>query len=188
MSGQKCHLIVSWWSLNSQGVSFRRDGSLLDAAGVSRIIGGLRGRCKICDRHISIYITLLNIYSLGSATVSWMIDEANAFCLRSGGINTILQGFHCAKWRSCMRKTTKEQWWAKGRNSKQVFFFTWHWIMGQNVTFACCTGTGASAYRQKYQCLPLFWIRFSRGSSGTVVSFLIFLFDQYTINASWFFI
>lgn len=132
----------SWWSLIPQGASFSRDEwpfpeeeSLLvplilecsrSFADNQRTIGW---RCAPDTKSATITFTFTLHYwifihwALSQWVMSWMIDEANAFCLRSSRIDTICRAFTLQNGEAAPKNT-------KIQNCKSMFFFTWHWIMG----------------------------------------------------------
>lgn len=134
MPGQKCHLIVLMISQSLRGllqerwmVFFRRGkpSSLFssNAAGVLRII---RGQCDCIVQQIQnlrpshLHLHYITEYLFIGRCHSELNDRWSwCFLLKEEQNQYNPQGFHSAKWWSCMRKTTKEHWWAKIGNSKK---------------------------------------------------------------------
>lgn len=130
---------LSWWSLNSQRVSFSRDGwpfpeegSLLvlileccwSFAGNQRT---MRLHCAADTKSATITFTFTLHYwifihwALSQWVMSWMIDEAKAFCLRSSRINTICRAFSLQNGEAARKKQQKNNDEQKYKTARKYF-------------------------------------------------------------------
>lgn len=104
-------------SLKMDGLFQKREvfpsHSSSDAAGVSQII---RGQCDCDTKSAAITFTFTLRYwifihwALSQWVMSWMTDEADAFCLKddgSGGINRVCRAFTLQKGDAKCKKSTK---------------------------------------------------------------------------------